>query len=211
MSGRGELVPLDPDDPEHVGAAAHLHATLLGHSPVPRLGMRFMTRFFYSRLVADGLVRCYLYRVEGQYVGFLSLTERPDSFMRQGTRRHLVRLAAVLAASLAEKPSRVGILWETLAASRRKQHASPRDAVGELLSFGVLPGFAARRESNGLRIPTILFDAGIRHFRERGFRRIEWTVDRDNLPAMILYRSYGAVLDKSADAWPGDYRVRLEL
>lgn len=212
MSATGEIVAVDPRDPQQVRAAAGLHGKLLGRSPVPRLGDLFMTRFFYSRLVDDGLIRCYLYRVDGQYVGFLSLTEKPYSFMSEGRRRHFVRLAVILGLAVLARPSRVRILWDTLAAARRKTSTADREGIGELLSFGVLEEFSGRREGpQQLRIPTILFDAGIRYFRERGFRLVEWSVDRDNLAAMIFYRSYGATLEKSADAWPGDYRVRLRL
>lgn len=212
MSATGEIVAVDPRDPRQVVAAADLHRKLLGRSPIPRLGDLFMTRFFYSRLVGDGLIRCYLYRVDRQYVGFLSLTEKPYSFMSEGRRRHFFRLAVILGLAVLAKPSRVRILWDTLGAARRKTLTGEGDGIGELLSFGVLEGFSARRDGpQGLRIPNILFDEGIRYFRERGFRRIEWSVDHDNLAAMIFYRSYGATLEKSADAWPGDYRVRLAL
>jgi ribosomal protein S18 acetylase RimI-like enzyme len=211
LSETDGLVAVDPDNPEHVLAAARLHAALLGHSPIPRLGSLFMTRFFYSQLVRDGLVHCFLYRVNGEYVGFLSFTERPYSFMSEGRSAHLLRLAFILGLAVLAKPARWRILFDTATAGRRTP-PSDADGVGEFLSFGVLEQFSAHRDSQqGLRIPTVLFDAGIRHFRQRGFRRIEWNVDADNLRAIIFYRSYGATLEKSPLAWPSDYRVRLAL
>src|SRR5688572_23658279 len=175
MGAAGQMVVVDPDDPGQVRAAAALHHKLLGHSPIPRLGFLFMTRFFYSQLIRDGLVHCYLYRVDGEYIGFLSFTERPYSFMSEGRRRHLVRLALILGLAVLAKPSRARILWETLTIARRKTVAEDHDGIGEFLSFGVLEPFSARRTGpDGLRIPNILFDAGIRYFRERRFRRLEW-------------------------------------
>ena len=209
--GAGALVTLDPDNRAHVRAAAELHAALLAHSPIPRLGFLFMTRFFYSALVKDGLVGCYLYQRDGRFVGFLSFTERPFSFMSEGRRRHLVRLALILGLAVLGRPSRLKILLDTVTAGRR---TPPEDAagVGELLSFGVLEEAAAERDAaRGLRISNVLLDEGLRHFRERGFRRVEWNVDKDNLRAIVLYRSYGAILEKSPLAWPSDYRVRLTL
>lgn len=206
------IVALDPDNPAHVRAAAELHERLLGRSPIPRLGRLFMTRFYYSRLVKDALVHCYLYRVEEQFVGFLSLTEKPNSFMNEGTHRHFFRLSLVLFLALLVNPSRIRILWQTLKVAHRKTQAADGEGIGELLSFGVLQEFATRKDGDhGLRIPNLLFEHGIRHFQERGFRRVQWTVDKDNLTAMILYRSYGATLEKGAAAWPGDYRVWLDL
>jgi len=205
------LVALDPDNREHVQAAARLHATLLGHSPIPRLGPLFMTRFFYSRLIKDGLVRCFLYRVNGQFVGFLSLTDRPYSFMEEGRRAHFVQLACILGLSLLARPSRLRILIDAVTVGRRLPPADPA-RIGEFLSFGVLDEFVSYRDDvSGLRISTVLFDEGIRHFRESRFRRIEWNVDEDNVRAILFYRSYGATLEKSPLAWPSDYRVRLEL
>jgi ribosomal protein S18 acetylase RimI-like enzyme len=208
----GKIVSVDPSDPEQVLAAAELHKKLLGDSPIPRLGSLFMTRFFYSQLIKDRLIHCYLYRLDNTYVGFLSLTEKPFSFMSEGQRRHFFRLSFILCLALLARPSRIRTLWETLMVTRRKKLTKDCEGTGELLSFGVLEEFSAKRDGeNRLRIPNILFDEGIRYFRERGFLRIEWTVNKENLPAMIFYRSYGATLEKSADAWPGDYRVRLEL
>lgn len=212
MYAPGALVALDPDDPAHVRAAATLHEKLLGRSPIPRLGRLFMTRFYYSRLVKAALVHCYLYRFEDQFVGFLSLTEKPNSFMTEGTHRHFFRLSLVLLLALLMNPSRVRILWQTHRIARSKTQAADGGGIGELLSFGVLEEFATKKDGDqGLRIPNLLFEQGIRHLRERGFRTVQWTVDKDNLPAMIFYRSYGATLEKTAAAWPGDYRAWLDL
>jgi ribosomal protein S18 acetylase RimI-like enzyme len=209
----GDLILLDPANPAQIRAAAELHAALLKTSAIPRLGFTFMTHFFYSLLVQDGLVGCYLYRSGDQYVGFLSFTEKPHDFMDEGKRRHFFRLSLVLAWSVLAKPSRVRVLWETLKITRRRERPPSDDsATGEFLSFGVLKEFAAKREGeNGLRIPNVLFEAGIRYFRERGFRKIEWNVEKENLPAMLFYRSYGATLEKSPVAWPSDYRVTLDI
>ncbi len=208
---RSEVVTLDPNDPDQVRAAAELHRTLLGHSPIPRLGLAFMTEFFYSHLVRDGLIHCYLYRLNGEYVGFLSLTETPATFLSEGKRKHLARLSLLLGVAVLARPSRTRILLETLAAGRHKSTHNTK-GTGEILSFGVLErAVSTRHKKDDVRISTALFDTGISHFRERGFHRVEWTVDEDNLPAMIFYRSYGATMERTRDAWPSDYRVWLEL
>jgi hypothetical protein len=204
------LVELDPRNREHVQAAATLHETLLGHSPIPGLGRLFMTRFFYSRLVEDRLVRGFLYRADGRYVGFLTFTERPFTFMAEATRAHFLRLGVILGLAVLARPRRIGILWDTMSHERQ----APADAagIGEVLSFGVLEEFGARRDpERGLRISNVLFDAGIEAFRAAGFRRIEWNVDGGNLRAVLFYRTYKATMEKSERAWPSDYRVWLDL
>jgi ribosomal protein S18 acetylase RimI-like enzyme len=203
-------VTLDPHNREHVLAVAELHETLLGHSPIPRLGRLFMTRFFYSTLVEEGLVQGFLYRLDGRYVGFLTFTEQPFTFMAQARRAHFLRLAVILGLGVLARPARIRILLDTL--SQRREPAEEAAGIGEFLSFGVLEQFAGRRDSGqGLRLSNVLFDAGIEHFRVRSFRRIEWSVDGSNLRAILFYRTYKAAMEKSPRAWPGDYRVWLDL
>jgi ribosomal protein S18 acetylase RimI-like enzyme len=210
LSAPDGIVALDPRNPEHVLAAATLHETLLAHSPIPRLGRLFMTRFFYSLLVEDGLVHGLLYVVDGQYVGFLTFTERPFSFMADAKRAHFLRLVLILGLAVVARPARIRILLDTLA--QKREPAEDPAGIGEFLSFGVLEQFATRRDpARGLRIPNVLFDAGIEHFRIRGFRRIEWNVDGSNLRAILFYRAYKAAMEKSPRAWPSDYRVWLDL
>ena len=212
MNAPDGILIVDPGNPEHVRAAAWLHQTLLSESPIPGLGWIFMTRFYYTQLVKDGLIRCYLYRLDGEYVAFLAVTDKPLSFMSEGVRRHYVRLAAVLALSLFQKPSRARIMFATSAASRRRATTEGTDGLGEVLSIGVLEAFRGRRDAmTGKRISAALLDAGIRYLSDRGCRRIDVNVDQDNVRAIRFYESYGFVLERSLLALPSDWRGRLVL
>jgi len=212
MGGPDGILTVDSDDPEHVRAAASLHQALLGESPIPGLGWMFMTRFYYTQLVKDELIRCYLYRLDGEYVGFLAVTDQPLSFMGEGVRRHYVRLALILALSLCQKPSRARIMFATSAASRRRATTEGTDRLGEILSIGVLEAFRGQRvDPGGKRISAALLDAGIRYLSDRGCRRIELNVDQDNVRAIRFYQSYGFVLERSPLALPHDWRGRLVL
>jgi ribosomal protein S18 acetylase RimI-like enzyme len=198
------LVLLSPDDLGQVQAAAALHAELLGHSPIPRLGGLFMRRFFYSTLVRDGLVRSSLYRSGGRYVGFLSITEKPFTFMSEGRRKHMIRLALVLGVALLARPARIAILWEILRRGGREMPPDP-DRTGEILSIGVLPdarGTGAARE---------LLEEGLRHLRRKGFACVEFSVDCGNDRAIAFYRAFGATVRRSRHAWPSDCRGRIAL
>jgi ribosomal protein S18 acetylase RimI-like enzyme len=206
------IVEVEPRNAVHVRAISRLHGTLLRRSPVPRLGTLFMERFFYSTLIRDGAIRAFLYRVDGAYVGFLSLTERPFTFMRDARRRHFLRLALILCLSVVSKPSRLTLLADVARAGRHRVSTAESLLTGEILSFGVLEPYLARRDiGTHLRISNALFDHALGYFRERGMRQVEWNVDGDNLRAVVFYHSYGATMQKSPLAWPSDYRVRLRL
>ena len=211
MSTDGKIVRLDPGDATQLRAVAGLHATLLPGSPIPRLGTRFMTHFYYRSLVKDGLVGCFLYKVGEQYVGFLAFTEHPGTFMSEGRRRHLLRLMLVLGRAMLAKPGRIRVLWETVAIGRRdgRRPAGASAGVGEVLSFGVLEGF--RGGAPGLRISNQLFDATIRHLGERGCRRLEWNVEKANLRGQQFYASYGARMERSAVAGEREFRGWIEI
>lgn len=211
MSTNGKITRLDPDDAVQLRAVAGLHAALLPSSPIPRLGTTFMTRFYYPLLVKDGLVGCYLYLVGDQYVGFLCFTEQPGTFMSEGRRRHFWRLVWVLGLAMLAKPSRLRVLWETVAIGRRegRRAADAHAGVGEVLSFGVLDGF--RGGVPGLRISNHLFDATVRHLQERGCGRLEWNVEKSNLRGLQFYRSYRANFEESTVAGADELRGWIDL
>ena len=206
------IIALNPDNREHVVAAARLHAQLLGHSPIARLGLPFMTRFYYSRLVRDGLIACDFYVHQGEYAGFIVYTDSPSTFMEEGRRRHFLFLAALLVWCFALWPPRLRTILQAMKITRRREPAEDEGRTGELLSFGVLPAHRqARDPRTGLRISNVLFEHAIATFRDRGFARFRWNLERDNKAAMLFYLSYGATAEESQAAWPSDYRLTLNL
>ena len=131
------LVSLDPNDQDQVHAAAELHRELLSDSPVAQLGYRFMTKFYYSKLVEARLIRCDLYSYKGTYVAFSAYTKYPFTFMRQGKRRHFVYLSFLLFQSLLLGPRRLKTIFKVIGRSYRRGQ-DRKDKTGEVLSFGVL-------------------------------------------------------------------------
>lgn len=196
------IVSLDGADAELITTAADLHCRLLPGSPVSRLGRFFMTRFYYSTLVRDGLVRCDLFSHEGRYVGFSAYTDVPLTFMERGLKRHTWRLLWVLAISLLAKPSRLGILLGTARLSGKRKIHEDDGRVGECLSLGVLPEYGTvKDERTGLRISHQLFNRVKDYFKGKGFREILLVIDKQNRHALTFYYGYGAVL-KPADYVP---------
>jgi len=205
------LVSLDPNDQDQVHAAAELHRELLSDSPVAQLGYRFMTKFYYSKLVEARLIRCDLYSYKGTYVAFSAYTKYPFTFMRQGKRRHFVYLSFLLFQSLLLGPRRLKTIFKVIGRSYRRGQ-DRKDKTGEVLSFGVLAPYRnLKDEVTGLRISNLLFERIIAYFKDQGFERIQGEIKKDNKPALFFWRSYGASICHSDWCNKGSYLASIEL
>ena len=94
---------LDPRQAVDVDDVAKLHEEQLGDSPVAMLGPTFIREFYYSALVASGLIDCLVYRLDGRVVAFLSYTKFSADFINRGVRRHPFRLSWVMLRTLARE------------------------------------------------------------------------------------------------------------
>ena len=182
---------LDPRDLSAVADVARLHAGLLSESPIVGLGPAFMRRFYYRKLVEDGLVAVSIYYCKGVAAGFIAYTGHSSTFMAEGLRRHWFCLSLVLAGSVLRDPRRFrGIIW-TLN-HMRKQRSAPRESPpGELLSFGVLSEYrtAAYIRQTGRRISLELYDHAIAYFRDHGIPMFRAVVEKSNREALLFYQS----------------------
>ncbi len=205
------LALLDPADTGLRSQAAELYEHLFDESPVVGLGRRFLTEFFFTDLVRDGLIRTILYLRDGNAVGMVTYTAYPASFMAQGARNHPLRVMRALLAAVLAKPSRVRVLVRSFMFGRtRARHVNEK--TGELLTFGVRHDFSRLvDEDSGQRLPNLLFDQALWYFKDRGFDRVEWNHRGHDAAPLVLYRSYGARIEKAPQPWPTAHRVVLEL
>lgn len=205
------ILCLDPSNAKHRHAAASLHARLLPESPIAGLGRVFMENFYYDRLVRDGLVRCDLYEREGRCTAFAAYTKRPFTFMDEGKKKHYLYLSTLLLASVALKPTRAGIILETLRMGARRSQAAEKGAA-ELLSFGVEPETAAARDAvSGKKIPNLMFERVMVFFRGEGFLKIRFIVRKDNHASLLFFNSYKAVIESEISEGAGVYLMSVPL
>jgi ribosomal protein S18 acetylase RimI-like enzyme len=201
---RGEtgLVRLDPSDREQLDAIARLHeATLPGSAPV-RFGRRFMTRFYFPKLAADGLAVGDLFRADGRWAGYAWYTPFPRTFLREAARRHLFFLCRLMPAVVADHPRALLALPHAL---RNAGGLPETERTGYLLTTGV----DAQLRRTG--VATQLIEGMLGYFRKNGFEAVEATVDRDNHGALSLYRRCGFdVEDRGLDGG-AKLQVRLEF
>ncbi|MGH0028715.1 MAG: GNAT family N-acetyltransferase [Myxococcota bacterium] len=202
-----ELRVLDPRDPEQLEAFADLHEATLPDSVPVQFGRRFMTGFYFSRLVEDGLIAGDLYRYEGRYIGYNLYTKYPDSFMRRGVQRHFGFLLHFMPRVFAANPRALLAIPHAL----RNQGGFPRDdQTGYWLTFGVHPDFRSVRVE-GKPPARLLVERMFDYFREEGFAAVEGTVEADNRAAIIFYKTCGFSFEDRGFEGGTKLQVRYEV
>jgi ribosomal protein S18 acetylase RimI-like enzyme len=201
------LVRLDPHDRAQLEAFADLHEATLPESVPVKFGRRFMTRFYFPKLVADGLAAGDLYRFEGKWAGYNLYTKFPHTMLRDAIRRHFFFLCAFMPTVFLANPRALLAIPKML----QNQGGFPElPRTGYFLTFGVHPDFRGRRV-DGKRISTLLMERMFDYFREAGFDAVEATVVRSNERAVAFYRSCGFLVEDRGFASGAQLQVRYAL
>lgn len=202
---RDGIAPLMAMDGTAVEDIARLHATLLPASPIPRLGLGFMRKFYYRSLVADNLIHCQVSYVAGQPAGFITCTAQPSRFMAEGLRRHWFRLAWVMLGEVLADPRRLVVIFWTLNYMRRRPGPAHEPGEGEILSFGVLPEFRTTTfvRQSGRRIAIELLAAARDFFATTGIPRYRAVVESGNREALLFYSAQGWHVKPGGGGAPG--------
>jgi len=199
MSNRIE--PLTPGEKEAIRDAVRLHHELLPQSPVSQLGRLFMERFYYGKLVEDGLVKCNLYYEGHSPVGFVAFTTFPSTFLALGLRRHWLYLAFLVPWLIVRQPGRLRVICQVFKATRARGRLRDHIPRGEILSMGVLPPYRtseyARR--TGHRVSLELFESAREYFAEQGIPSFRMLVERDNREAQLFYIALGCHVVRRAE------------
>jgi ribosomal protein S18 acetylase RimI-like enzyme len=196
---------------DYAADLARLHGELLAHSPVALLGPEFMSRFYYRQLPRLGLIFGQIAYVNEQPAGFIVATDDSSGFMQRAVRSRFFSIAATLTASILRDPKRIGAIWEAVQIMRGLPAAQAGNAVGELLSFGVLPAFRTREfmVRSRLRISQDLLSAAVEQMKRLGVASARVIVDADNLEARLFYLGNG--WQPGLDVVPGWRKKTVEF
>lgn len=198
---------LDPHDPGQLEAIAELHEVTLPESVPVQLGRRFMTRFYFPRLVAGGLAAGDLYRFEGKWAGYNLYTKFPHTMLREAIRRHFWFLCGFMPTVFLANPRALLAVPKML----RNQGGFPElPRTGYFLTFAVHPDFRGC-QVDGKRISTHLMESMLDYFRQAGCEGVEATVARSNERAIAFYRSCGFRVEDRGFASGTQLQVRYEL
>jgi len=201
------LVRLDPNDRAQLEAFADLHEATLPYSVPVQFGRRFMTRFYFPKLVADGLAAGDLFRFQGKWAGYNLYTKYPHTMLRDAVRRHFFFLCGFMPGVLLANP-RALLAIPNLLRNTGGFPELPR--TGYWLTFGVHPDFRSA-QVDGKRISNRLIEGMFEYFRAEGFDAVEGTTDRKNGPALILYRTMGFRVQDRGFEGGTKIQVRYEL
>jgi ribosomal protein S18 acetylase RimI-like enzyme len=186
MSDTG-VIRLDPTDRAQLEAFAELHEATLPESVPVKFGRRFMTDFYFPKLVADGLAAGDLFRLQGKWVGYNLYTKFPHTMLREAVRRHFWFLCAFMPVVFVTNPRALLAIPKLL----RNTGGFPElPRTGYWLTFGVHPDFR-RERVDAKPIARHLVERMFEYFREEGFDAVEGTTERTNGPALIFYRTCG--------------------
>ncbi len=191
---------LNPRNTADVNAVADLHVQFLSDSPIVGLGERFLRRYFYVKLVEDGLIGVTLCRHEGRIVGFISYTADPRGFMMRGVRRHFFFLCWLMGTSILAKPSLVQGILQALRLMRERSgeaRQEPAPGLGEVISLVTLPDFQKHVPEGGKsRLTVRLFEEMLAYFRGLGYDRVHLLVLPHNRASNILCSIMGCQFEK---------------
>jgi GNAT superfamily N-acetyltransferase len=201
------IVSLDPDDGAQLEAFAALHEATLPDSVPVRFGRRFMTRFYFPKLVADGLAAGHLLRIEGRWAGFGFYTKVPHTMLREGIRRHFFFLCRLMPAVFLAHPRALLAIPRLL---RNRGGFPERPNTGYLLTLGVHPDFQGQRVE-GEPVSGLLMTRMLVYFREVGCDAVEATVERANERALAFYRRCGFSVEDRGFGGGSQLQIRYEL
>ena len=201
------LVRLHPRDAAQLEAFADLHEATLPESVPVKFGRRFMTRFYFPKLVADGLAAGDLFRFEGKWAGYNLYTKFPHTMLRDAIRRHFWFLCGFMPGVLLANP-RALVAIPKMLANQGGFPVLPR--TGYFLTFGVHPDFRGRRVGPS-RISSLLMHGMFDYFREAHFDAVEATVDTDNVRALRFYVGCGFRVENRGLDRGRRVQVRREL
>jgi len=192
--------------PPNVRDISRLHAALLPHSPLTRLGARFREQFYYKDLPEMGLIFGALAYVGGRAAGFISATCDSDGFMGAALARKRSKVAWIVATALAADPRRLAAVCEVVRIKRDRERSTESVCKGEILSLGVLPEY---RSGSGLSIARDLAEAVLKVFQARGVTRVCAVVDADNEPSLRFFQKLGFRVGRAP--LPGWRRPSVEI
>lgn len=195
MDSTRRIVSFDTENPPPPGIVARLHAELFPRSPLTKLGVEFMERFYYVCLPEDGAIFSAVAYVAGEPAGFVVATRDSAGFMKETLRRHWSRISRVLASSLISKPSSVIPVWEAIQIMRGRRATTSVEQEGEILSIGVLPAFRDSSGGPSFHLAAELLATAVDPMLASGTPLIRAIVDKDNEQAHRFYRSQGWTME----------------
>lgn len=208
------IIYLKWDNKEHIKAVSNLHIKLLPESILSKLGYLFLSKFYYSKLTKNNFIDVYLYKQNGEYVGFISCTNEPFSFMGKGMKKNIFLIISILGLSVILNPNRLKKLVNFLIL--KKNDSLMKDLenkygnnIGEFLSFGVLETYRKNIDPiEEITIPNVLMKHVSTHFKTNNIQYALLRILETNVRAIKFYQKHSGFIIPSEN--PGEVVIIIQ-
>ena len=159
------------------------------------------------------MIDVYLYKLGHKYVGFISCTNHPFTFMKKGIKRNFILLLLLVGISISLKPSRLKLLPkmknEVNLKGLKKQTG---ENIGRFMSFGVLKEYRRYVDNyKKLTIPNVLMREVFSHFSKMKKKCFFLSVLKINKAAIKLYQKYNGVALSNNDGKSDIFKFYLSV
>jgi hypothetical protein len=186
---------VNPGHRSAVSAVTDLHLKLIGRGEIARLGRPFLERVCYGMMLRDGLLKSFLFRVNGAPVGFITVTPHSVTLHRRAIRKHFFPFVFILLWSIISQPRGIGPLVKAirLVMMRQREIDHRREPAGEILAVGVVPECRTPEfiHKSGLRIADDLFGRAVSYFRSIGLDNMDVFYYDFQLSTLLFYWNLG--------------------
>jgi ribosomal protein S18 acetylase RimI-like enzyme len=188
------------ENKEHIKVVSKLHIKLLPESILSQFGYLFLSKFYYPILTKYNLIDVYVYRYGNEYVGFISNTNYPYTFIREGMKKGFSKILGVMSMSILRKPVRLFLLLDFIIKSKKDVLLETLqnkygNKMGEFLSFGVLENYRKCVDPiDDITIPHVLMRLMITHFKANNIHYCLLRIRKTNERAIKFYHKYGVVI-----------------
>jgi ribosomal protein S18 acetylase RimI-like enzyme len=180
-SPEDDTYEIRPARPGEAPVLAGLHAEIRTGF-LPRLGSRFLTRLYRALIAWPGADVLVADDGAGP-IGFVASTEDTGLFYKHFLKRHGIPAGFALLPKLI-RPSIVKRIWETF---RYGTDIQAVEVEAELFAI------ATSTESRGRGLGSLLLEAAVDRYRERGLDRVQVVVSSNNPASLAAHRKVGFV------------------
>jgi ribosomal protein S18 acetylase RimI-like enzyme len=173
-----------------------LHIALLPNSPLSLMGKRFLSMFYYSKLINDQFITCYYYTYQNRAVGFVAFTTDPINFLKKGVFSNMFCFVWECILVFIRKPSKLCQIFRAYQLENVLSKAIKGEAA--ILSFGVEDYYRLRSfyRKTGRIISNELFEKVLEHLKSCGMDRMRLLIEPENRQAAFFYHQYGCSFQK---------------
>jgi len=179
------------------------------------LRQELLRHYFYTDLVRDGLVRCVLARKDGKIISYFAYTPKPNTYQKEGRRKHLLHIYWITLRCLVCRPNRImnfrKLLRRHSGESQGKRPSVYADGMADALFLATARHLGKWVPPGGdSRVTVRVFEEAVKDMARLGVKEIFMTVRSTNVPCIRFCQKLGCyrvdeVLTTNGEPWTHFY------